>query len=229
MNEIVCVQHREATTTSLKVAEVFGKQHKNVLSSIETLLVDLPEKDRLNFQPIFVEDSYGRKQPAYRMNRNGFSLIAMRFTGKKALQWQLQFLEAFNRMEQALLNQQNLSWQQMRLDNKAGRRVETDKVAEFVEYATAQGSTSAKMYFMNITTMTNKALFLVGKASPKSFRNLLDSMQLSCLTTAEYIVQQALDDGIKAGLHYKDIYVMAKDRVEAYAAHLPKQRLLVNI
>lgn len=52
-------------------------------------------------------------------------------------------------------------------------------------------------------------------------------MQLSFLTTAEYLIQQALDDGMASALHYKDIYVMARQRVEHYAAQLPMQRLLV--
>jgi hypothetical protein len=164
----------------------------------------------------------------YEMNRDAFSLLAMGFTGKKALEWKLKFLQAFNRMEKALLNQQNLSWQQQRNESKLARHVETDAIARFVEYATLQGSTSAKMYYLNITKMTHQALFLVKQASTQPFRNVLDSMQLSFLTTAEYLIQQALEDGMVSGLHYRDIYALARNRVTHYAEHLPKLKLLIS-
>ncbi len=228
MNEIVVLQHREAMTTSLKIAEVFGKRHDNVVQAIRNISKELPTSDLLIFKECYKinELANGKREPYFEMNRDGFSLLAMGFTGKKALEWKLKFLDAFSKMEKALLNQQNLSWQQQRLDNKAARRIETATIARFVEYATGQGSQSAKMYFMQITKMTHQALFLVKQASPKPFRDLLDSMQLSFLTTAEYLVHQTLEDGMTAGLHYKDIYGIARDKVVYYAEQLPKQRLL---
>ena len=107
-NALVAVHGNRATTTSLLVAEMFGKQHKNVIQAIEKLIVVLPEKDRLNFQPISVADSYDRQQPAYEISRDAFSLLAMGFTGKAALEWKLKFLEAFNLMESALNGQRRL-------------------------------------------------------------------------------------------------------------------------
>lgn len=80
---------------------MFGKEHKNVIQSIENL-----KKDVLNFQPMFkmsvTHDSYGREQPMYLMNRDGFTLLAMGFTGSKAIQWKLRYIEAFNEMEERL-------------------------------------------------------------------------------------------------------------------------------
>lgn len=226
MNEIVTIQHRKAVTTSLKVAEVFGKRHNSVLRSIENLLLDLPEGAQRNFALSEYPDSTGRTLPMYQMNRDGFTLLAMGFTGKAALEFKLKYIAAFNAMENALLNQQNLSWQQQRLDGKVARRMEMDTISRFVEYATSQGSKSAKMYFLQITKMTHQALFMVKQSGPKPFREMLDSMQLSFLTTAEYLVHQALEDGMAAALHYKDIYAMARERVTYYADRLPKQRLL---
>jgi len=227
MNQIVTIQHRQAVTTSLKIAEIFGKRHKNVLQAIERLSADLPERDRLNFQPVEYQDLKGEYRAMYQLNRKAFTLIAMGFTGKKALSFKSAYIDAFDSMEKALLNQMNLSWQEQRAESKTARRVETDSIARFVEYAADQGSTSARMYFVNITKMTITALFLVKKASPQPFRDMLDGMQLSFLTTAEYLIQQALEDGMTAALHYKDIYQLARQRVEHYAAQLPQQRLLM--
>ena len=101
MNELVIMKDQQAVTTSLQVAEVFGKEHKNVLRDISNLNLD-----RLNFEQMFMEstepDSYGRDRRIYYMNRDGFTLLAMGFTGKKALGFKLKYIEAFNNMEKAI-------------------------------------------------------------------------------------------------------------------------------
>ena len=110
MDEIVIIQHRKAVTTSLKVAEVFGKRHNHILRDIEKIKHDLPD----DAQPILGLSEYvdptGRPLPMYQMSRDGFTLLAMGFTGKAALEFKLKYIAAFNLMEQTLLNQQNLSW-----------------------------------------------------------------------------------------------------------------------
>ncbi|MBF7122695.1 Rha family transcriptional regulator [Pediococcus pentosaceus] len=101
MNELVIMKDQQAVTTSLQVAEVFGKEHKNVLRDINNLNLD-----RLNFEQMFMEstepDLYGRDRRIYYMNRDGFTLLAMGFTGKKALDFKLKYIEAFNNMEKAI-------------------------------------------------------------------------------------------------------------------------------
>lgn len=88
-------------TTSLLVAEKFEKDHRNVTRDIENL-----KKDVLNFEQMFYEssysDSYGRPQRMYVMNRDGFTLLAMGFTGKKAMNFKLEYIQLFNQMEQTL-------------------------------------------------------------------------------------------------------------------------------
>ncbi|MBL8482444.1 MAG: Rha family transcriptional regulator [Rhodocyclaceae bacterium] len=95
------------TTTSIAIAEHFGKLHKNVLRDIQHLCVDLPEEwHRLNFEPMSVEVAIGngatRRDMAYRITRKGFTLLAMGFTGQRALRWKLAYIEAFDAMEAAL-------------------------------------------------------------------------------------------------------------------------------
>ena len=100
---LVSVQNNQVVTTSLQVAEYFGKTHRHVLRDIRSLL---DQKDMSNFGHIFVEsefsDKYGRKQPMYLMNRDGFTLLAMGFTGKKAMQFKIAYINAFNEMEDIL-------------------------------------------------------------------------------------------------------------------------------
>ncbi|MBL8482443.1 MAG: Rha family transcriptional regulator [Rhodocyclaceae bacterium] len=91
------------TTTSIAIAEHFGKLHKNVLRDIQHLCVDLPEEwHRLNFEPVEYRDEKGEARPAYRISRDGFAILAMGFTGAKALVWKLAYIRAFNAMEAAL-------------------------------------------------------------------------------------------------------------------------------
>lgn len=88
--------------TSNDIARHFGKQHKNVLQAIDML--ELPDDFRqLNFQPIEYTDERGRKQPCYQITRDGFTLLAMGFTGKRAMAWKLAYLAAFNAMEAQLM------------------------------------------------------------------------------------------------------------------------------
>ena len=223
--QLVARHGKKATTTSMLIAEMFGKRHDNVVRDIRELLASLPQQDLLIFEEKLLKDSYGRLQPGYEINRDGFSLLAMGFTGKKALEWKVKFLRAFNLMEQTLLNQQNLFWQEERQANKIGRRGEADTILLFVEYAGRQGSANAKNYFIAFTNMTYRALFCSCAANPPPLRDMLDGMQLSILSTAEYLVDAALKEGMHQGIYYKDIYQRVRDRVIVYAQQLPKDRL----
>lgn len=98
-NDLVIMKNLQAVTTSLNIAKKFEKQHKNVLRAIDSLKKDVP-----NFELIFSEgnepDKYGRERRIYYMNRDGFTLVAMGFTGKEALKFKLEYIRAFNEMEE---------------------------------------------------------------------------------------------------------------------------------
>lgn len=96
------------TTTSQHVAAVFGKRHDNVLRTIRALMEQLPaEFNVLNFEAVAYLDEKAESRSMYRLTRDGFTLLAMRFTGKKALMFQLAYIEAFNRMAEYIQNQRN--------------------------------------------------------------------------------------------------------------------------
>ena len=94
------------TTTSLDVARHFGKRHDDVLKAARNLVADLPDGCLRNFAETSIEVAQPnggfREVPAYRLTRDGFTLLAMGFTGKKALQFKLAYIDEFNRMERAL-------------------------------------------------------------------------------------------------------------------------------
>lgn len=92
---------RQAVTTSLKVAESFGKNHRDVLAAIRDLMSSAENYAVL--KKYFIDGSYtasnGKTNPMYYMNRDGFTLLAVGFTGKRALQFKIQYIQAFNSME----------------------------------------------------------------------------------------------------------------------------------
>jgi len=216
--EIVSVQHRKAITTSLKIAAAFGKNHKSVLRAIDNVKSECDDNfTRRNFALSDYQDSTGRTLPMITMTRAGFTLIAMGFTGKAATSWKIKYIDAFDKMEAALIQKHNLEYQQSNIECKAGRRKETDSIQAFIQYAINQGSSHAQKYYVNLSRMTRKAI------GGDQSRDMLDTMHLSFLTTAEYMIQQILEDGMNAGLHYKAIYQIAKDRVHAFAKTLSGQ------
>ena len=108
MENLVITKEQQAVTTSLQVAERFEKRHDNILRDVEAL-----KEDVLNFEEMFFEgdepDSYNRPRKIYYMNRDGFTLLAMGFTGKEALRFKLQYINAFNEMENHIKQQMDMS------------------------------------------------------------------------------------------------------------------------
>lgn len=96
-------------TTSLEVAKFFGKRHDNVLRDVDALLSQLPENSlQHNFEETYQEQEtpFGVKQICvFILYRDGFMLLVMGYTGKKALSMKLPYIEAFNRMEEELARQ----------------------------------------------------------------------------------------------------------------------------
>jgi Rha family phage regulatory protein len=102
-NNLVEIKNNRVVVSSLQIAEHFDKEHKNVLRLTSSLLSS-SNSGRLSkhfFKSNYTDDK-GEKRPMYLMDRDGFSLLAMGFTGDKALKWKLDFIDAFNAMEQEI-------------------------------------------------------------------------------------------------------------------------------
>lgn len=110
--------HREtvAMTDSLKVAEYFGKRHDNLLQRIENLGCS-KEFNALNFKAAKYTDSKGEKRPMFLMTQDGFTLLAMGFTGKKAMQFKEAYIKKFNQMKSWITSRANLKNDQRRLND----------------------------------------------------------------------------------------------------------------
>ena len=104
-----CNNQKQPMTDSFRVAERFGKQHKNVLRAIQNLECS-PEFAKRNFELCFKisELQNGKPQPYYKMTKDGFTFIAMGFTGKEAAKFKEDYINAFNEMHN-FLNSEQLS------------------------------------------------------------------------------------------------------------------------
>lgn len=132
--DFIAAEGDNLTTTSQQVAAVFGKRHDDVLKRIRTLTGELPE-DRLGYFAETVEmrpnPSGGAAIPSlnYCITRDGFMLLAMGFTGKKALEFKLAYIDAFNAMAAYIKNQRE--------------GLQFDYLRKELEYKTRKGKISA--------------------------------------------------------------------------------------
>lgn len=110
MNELVKInENNQPTTTSKIIADTFHKVHRDVIRAINNL--NIPEDFRMrNFaQSKFKADNVnGMEYECYEITRDGFTLLAMGFTGKKAIEWKVKYIQAFNAMEAKLKELSNV-------------------------------------------------------------------------------------------------------------------------
>lgn len=145
MSDLVRINSNQVVTDSRSVAEHFGKAHNHVMRDIKNLLGGLSNFGHtpMFHETTYVDDQNGQTYPMYLMNRDGFSLLVMGFTGEKALEWKLKYINAFNAMEKALKDQHV-------------KQVESDKTKEMRAEAMLRNSISkqAKM-MMEIAKMSH--------------------------------------------------------------------------
>ena len=224
--ELVELKRNEIYCDSHLVAKKFGLKNAYVVDRIKKVMGDIGETRVNGVDPkVVTEDREyrGNKYTAYLMNRDFFSFLVMRFKGKKAIEWQLKFIAAFNAMEKRILsadkNATDPVWLGQREQGKIARFEETDVIKEFVEYATSQGSTKAQFYYKHITNATYKALGLMVQSKPK-LRDTMDLYEISELLLAERIAKNSIKKYMDLGRNYKDVYTSVKDDLLSFGSGL---------
>lgn len=107
MENLVTVVNENVVVSSRDVAKHFGKRHDHVIRHIEAVLRGIPQNGNtpaMYKKVSYVHEQNGQTYSYYLMNRDGFSLLIMGFTGAKALEWKLKYIEVFNAMEKELNN-----------------------------------------------------------------------------------------------------------------------------
>ena len=230
MNELVFIQNEQAITTSLKVAEVFEKNHQHVMRDIRDLEKQI--KDTSKFGQMFsatqYADKYGRFQPMYEMNFNGFALLTMGFTGEKALKFKLDYIAAFDAMKNKLIEllaeRKSAEYLEVRNATKIGYKKLSATIHQvLVPLAREQGSnTDEKIFYINYARSINKWLGIKSK--------IRDKLPVGKLYEVEKM-QSIADVSIKGlaakGEDFHKIYRSTDQTLENYAQiSLISQRFL---
>lgn len=148
-------------TSSQAVAYYFEKQHRNVLRAIRGMLKNEHTKEMF-YEYLYTDKQNDQTYPAFLMTRDGFTLLAMGFTGKKALEWKIRYIQAFNEMERKLKEQENLA-----AENSAAK-FKTPDVAPPEVLAQAR----AKTMLMNARTRQAKLWKTLADESTGTYRDI---------------------------------------------------------
>jgi Rha family phage regulatory protein len=197
---------KQAVTTSLKVAEHFEKRHDNVLRDIDNLLKTAPELADLNFEVSEYKDSTGRKLPMYYIDEIGFTMLAMGFTGEKALRFKLAYIKEFKHMEQMLNEKQSAEWQTARLNGKKARKFETDIIMEkLIPLAISQGSKNYCKLYQNYSKLVNSVLGIEA-----GNRENLPYPYIRSIEFLENAIENIISIECDKGTDYREIYQVVK-------------------
>lgn len=200
MNEIVFRgANDQAVTSSLLVAETFEKEHRHVLEAIRKLIEGSAE---ISAYPMFEETTYineqnGQSYPMFLMNRDGFTLLAMGFTGKKAMQFKIEYIKAFNKMEATIKESLKPKSQAEMLLEQCKLMVEQEHRLAKVEH---------RLDEMEKERIENGKLLLVAELSDKnvpevSMRNKIRKL-VNLFATASNVSQQDVWHKIYDNLYY---------------------------
>lgn len=203
------------------IAEVFDKRHDNILALIENTQVSLL-KIKESTNDYFVDASYvnsrGKTYRKYNLTRKGFDLVALSFTGEKALKYKVWFIEVFHKKAEVLttleLNKNNSLVQTIRGETKPARDALTDAIQRYeLPQRVAEGKAHEKFVetrIMNYTKLLNKVLdieVIVGVST----RDTLSPRMLFKLEELEYKIAKQIQELTELnGCHYKQTYKLIK-------------------
>lgn len=143
----------EAFTTTLLIADTFGKRHDNVIKKIERLTSET--FTHLKIKASEYTDESGKVNKMYILNRDAFAFIAMGFTGTKADEWKLKFLEAFNKMEQHLKRIMKKGW----LENRSEAAIEYRAMSKTLQHVRSlEGKETKAFHYANEAKLVNRAM-----------------------------------------------------------------------
>lgn len=211
MNDLSIVRIKdELRTDSRLLAGFLDHRHRTILENIDKYARELKELAGLPFQTekgAALDHGGNARATRYAMLTEDqcYFLLTLMRNNPRVVRAKLELVKAFRSARDHIAERDAA-----RVDGKQVRRLETDSISKLVEYASAAGSQNAGMYYMNITKMTNKLLGITAGT-----RDELSPGQLKQLAAVETVVDIAIRDGIAAGLSYREVYRVAKTRVES--------------
>lgn len=235
MNELINIENKDGqlVVSSREVARNFEKQHKHVLEAIDKLVEGVAEKSADLFIPNqYQHEQNGQWYKEYLLTRDGFSLLVMGFTGQRALDWKLKYIEAFNTMEQQLTKLDNLSPQLQLLINlelqqkqiqqqisQVNQRV--DGIKEIVGLSTAGWRDDAKALIVKIADKWGGPEY-IAEVNRAIYQELNQRMGVNIKQRRTNKRHRMADEGVSKSkqdrVSYVDVIAEDKKLVEGYMA-----------
>lgn len=221
----------EPRTGTLFIAEGFQREHRKI--------VDVIRKHQEKFKTFGLildrksKPKGGRPVIEYMLNEGQTVFLGSLLKNTEVIiDFKLKLAHVFILMKDALakirLQKHDPEYIRARIEGKIPRRLETTILSELVPYSVNQGSEgyskNPENCYINYTTMTNNALFIVAKGF-KNIRNYLDKKQLRRVAVAEDVIADLVTIKMAEGLHYKEIYQEIKKKVEAYGEIIGKTKV----
>ncbi|HEY4533253.1 MAG TPA: Rha family transcriptional regulator [Fusobacterium sp.] len=209
-NILVKVENKDGilVVSSNRVAEELGVEHKNLLMKIDSYIEKfggLTLSREFYIESIF--ENRGKQFRNYLITKKGIAQVIGGYSAavSKAFEYNVAYINEFERMEQILRNRNSSEWLLTREQGKLIRRVETDAIQELIPYAKEQGSNHADMLYMTYSKLVNS---LVGiKANT---RDIIEFRKLIAIHQLEDMFSRIIENGIKNKMYYKEIYKLCK-------------------
>nr|WP_241634845.1 Rha family transcriptional regulator [Fusobacterium gastrosuis] len=211
----IITKQETAVLSSRVLAEQLGKRHSDVIESIEKItdgnIRSLKSKylTNSNLNPLkneetiyFIESKYKDKKGEYRkeylLTKDGFILYMFNIQGYN--DFKIAYINEYNRMEKILKNKKDPEFLEVEEQGKIIRKIETDTIKNLVEYAKAQGSKNYNKLYTVYSTLTNRIMGINDRQSITAIERLQ-------LTQLENIIHRTINNCMKEGKNYKDIYI----------------------
>lgn len=231
MSELVIMSGKAIYTTTFIISDNLNVRHDNLVS----LLKKYSYIDELSLIQTEKLSTKGRAIINYLLTEDqALILVSLMANSPEVIKFKVSLVKAFIKYRkiahQKYIHVQNAEYQQKRMESKAIRKECTDTIKEFVAYAVNQGSRNALNYYANLSNMELKGLFLIEQKFP-GIRDLMTIKQLNLIEMADEAVRLSLEEGMMLELPYKEIYQLAKSRIEDIAKIFPPSplpQLLMN-
>lgn len=196
-------------TNSLVIAQGTGNQHHAVRKLIKKYKTDIED-----FGTLLISNEKsigGRLLELFQLNEEQTTFITLLKNSRQVVAFKKELVGQFYIMHQLFIEKQSQQWQQTRLESKNTRKLEAEEIKQLVQYAKVQGSENAEKYYITLLKLANKT---DGISSTKRERANIN--QLNTLILVENIINHRIQEGIKQGLHYKEIYQSCKERLKQF-------------
>lgn len=217
---LVNIKNDDVVMTLKEITDLLEVRHNDAMNVVAKMVEneDFGLATKISY-PIISGKGRTQEIETYQLNKRQSIAVAARLNTSLLMR----VIDKVDELEKQLNNIKS-GWLKARIEGKVSRRVETDTIKEFVEYATKQGSSNAKFYYSLLTKGTYKALYILEKgANVKDMRERLNVLQLQQLAVAENLLQRTIGILMQEDVPYKDIYKLALAELDRLVAVLGKQ------